>query len=105
MDSDEVLTADLGITKLMNVGHPGACDGTGRTFATSVVRQAAFFVVRKDCFPHESLVHEDGSVRTIVVVNRRLLAWVPANHQHLDRFIAENSMAPVVAFLKSDVRL
>ena len=45
------------------------------------------------------------SVRTIVVVNRRLLAWAPTDHQHLDRFIATNSMTPVITFLESDVRL
>ena len=105
MDSNKILTTYVGISQLMNVGHLGARDRARGTFTTGVVTQAAFFVVRKDRFPHESLVNEDGSVRTVVVVNRRLLAWVPANHQHLDGFIAENSMAPVIAFLESEIRL
>ena len=44
-------------------------------------------------------------VRAVVIVNRRLLAWAPADHQHLDGGIAANSMAPVIAFLEPDVRL
>lgn len=105
MDSDEVLTTDVGITKLMNIGYIGACDRTLRTFATGVVTQATLFVVREDRFPHEALMNPDYSVRTVVIVNRRFVAWAPANHQHLDRLVAENSMAPVIAFFESDVRL
>lgn len=40
-----------------------------------------------------------------MIVNRRLLAWAPADHQHLDRSIPANSMAPVIAFLEAGVRL
>ena len=105
MDSDEVLTTDVGITKLMNVGHLGAGDRTRRTFATCVVTQATLFVVSEDRFPHQSLVNPDYSVRTVMVVNRRFLAWAPANYQHLDRLVPENSMAPVIAFFESEVRL
>ena len=105
MDSDEVLTTDVGITKLMNVGYFGPRDRTHRTFAAGVVTQATLFVVREDRFPHEALMNPDNAVRTIVIVNRRFLAWAPANHQHLDRLVAENSMAPVITFFESDVRL
>ena len=105
MDSDEVLTPDFRIAKLVNVRHLGARDCTGWTFAAGVVTQATLLVVREDRFPHEPLMNADDSVRTVVIVNRRFLAWAPANHQHLDRCIAANSMAPVIAFLESNVRL
>lgn len=105
MDSDEILTTYVGITKLMNIGYLGARDRTLRTFATGAVTQATLFVVRKDRFPHEALMNADYSVRTVVIVNRRFVAWAPANHQHLDRLIAENSMTPVITFFEPDVRL
>lgn len=47
----------------------------------------------------------DDAVRAVVIVNRRLLARPPTNHEHFDRFIATNSMTPVITFLESDVRL
>ena len=105
MDSDEILATDVGITKLMNVWYLGTRDGTRRTFATGVVTQATIFVEGEDRFPHEPLMYPDDSVRTVVIVNRRLLAWTPADHQHLDRFVAKNSMTPVITFFESDVRL
>ena len=105
MYSDEVLTTDVGITKLMDVGYLGARDRPLRTFATGVVTQATLFVVREDRFPHEALMNADYSMRTVVIVNRRFVAWAPANHQHLDCLIAENPVTPVIAFLESDVRL
>jgi hypothetical protein len=49
-------------------------------------------------------MHSHNSVRAIVVVNRRLLAGSPADHQHFHRFIATNAVAPVIAFFESDVR-
>ena len=105
MDSDEVLTTYVGITKLMNIGYFGARDRTPRTFATSVVTQATLLVVRKDRFPHEALMNLDYSARTVVIVNRRLLAGPPADHEHFDRVVATNSMPPVITFLEADVRL
>ena len=33
------------------------------------------------------------------------MAWAPADHQHLDRLIATNSMAPVIALLEAHIRL
>jgi hypothetical protein len=69
------------------------------------VTQTLLFVVRENRFPHQALMNPDDTVRPVVIVNRRLLAWAPADHQHLDGFIATNSMAPVVAFLETDVRL
>jgi hypothetical protein len=47
----------------------------------------------------------DNSVRTIVVVNRRLLAGSPTDHQHFHRFIATDTVAPVIALFESEVRL
>ena len=89
----------------MNVRHFGTRDCAHRTFAIRVVTQTLVGIVRKDRLAHEALMNSDHAVRTVVVVNRRLLAWAPANHQHLDRIIAAHSMAPVVAFLESEVRL
>ena len=105
MDSDEILTTDIGITELMNIGYFGARDRTLRTFATGVVTQATLLVVREDRFPHEALMNADYSVRTVVIVNRRFVAWAPANHQHLDGLIPKNAMTPVITFFESDVRL
>ena len=105
MDSDEILTTGVGISQLMNVRNIGARDGAGRTFATVVTTQTLLYVVSKDGLEHLSLLNANYSMRTIVIVNRRLLAWAPADHQHFDRLITTNSMTPVIAFLESDVRL
>ena len=105
MDSDEILSAYVGISQLMNVGHFGAGNRTHRTCTTSVVTQTFFSVEREIGFPHQALLHTNDSVRAVVIVNRRLLAWAPADHQHLDGCIATNSMAPVIAFLETAVRL
>ena len=40
-----------------------------------------------------------------MIVNRRLLTRTPTDHQHFDRLIATNSMAPVIAFLETKKRL
>jgi len=45
------------------------------------------------------------TVRAVVIVNRRPLSRTPTNHQHLDRLIATNSMAPVIAFLEAKMWL
>ena len=105
MDRDEVLTAELGISELMNVGHGGACHRARRTFAIGVVTKAFLAIESEDCFGHETLMNADRAVRTVVIVNRRLLARPPADHEHFDRFIATNSMTPVVTFFESDVGL
>ena len=105
MDSDEVLTTDFGIAKLMNVGDFRTRDRACRTFAAGVVTQAFFRIVSKNRFPHQALVNANYSMRAVVVVNGSLLTGPPADHEHLNRLIATNSMAPVVAFLESDVGL
>ncbi len=105
MNSDQILTTDFRIAQLMNVRYFGASNGASRAFSTRVVTKTLLFIVRKDRFPHEALLYQDYSVRTVVVVNRRLLARSPADHQHLNRIIAAHAMAPVISFLESDVRL
>ena len=105
MDRDEVLTAEFGISKLMDIGHGGTCHRARRTFAIGVVTKALLAVESKDCFAHETLMNADHAVRAVVIVNRRLLAGPPTDHKHFDRFIATNSMTPVVTFLESDVWL
>src|SRR6185369_14762495 len=105
VNSDEVLATDVGITKLMNVRDFGAGNGSCRTLATGVITQALSIVVSKNRFPHQSLVNANNTMRTVVIVNRRLLAGPPADHQHLDRFVPTNAMAPVIAFLEAEVRL
>ena len=89
----------------MNVRHSGTRDCAHRTFTTRVVTQTLTDIERKDRFLHQPLMHSDNTVRTVVIVNRRLLPWAPADHQHLDHFVAAHSMAPVIAFLEPDVRL
>ena len=104
MDSYEILATDVGIAKLVNVGYAGTRDCTGRTFASRVVTQTFLTLEYKDRLPHQPTVHADNSVRTIVVVNRRPMSWSPANHQHFDRLVTTNAVAPVIAFFESDVR-
>ena len=89
----------------MNVRHFSTRDCAHRTFAIRVMTQTLVGIERKDRLAHQALLNSDHAVRTVVVVNRRLLAWAPANHQHLDRIIAAHSMAPVIAFLESDLLL
>ena len=105
MDGDEVLSTDVGITKLMNVRYLGPRDRTRRTFATRVVTQATLIVVREHRFPHEPLMHPHDSVRSVVIVNGRLLSGAPTDHQHLDCGVTKNSMSPVITFFEADVRL
>ena len=105
MDSDEILATCFRISELMNVRYFGARDCTHRTFATRVVTQTSVFLVLENRLPHQAFLNFHDAVRAIVIVNGRLLAWAPADHQHLDCFIAAHSMAPVIAFLEPDVRL
>ena len=105
MDRDEVLTAEFGISKLMDVGHGGAGHRAHRTVALGVVTKALLAVESKDRFAHETLMDADDAVRAVVIVDRRLLARAPTNHQHFDRLIATNSMPPVITFLESNERL
>src|SRR5215213_2441595 len=105
VNSDEVLTTDFGISELVTVWYFGARARAGRTFTTRVVTQTLLFLVREDRFPHQALMNSNNTVRAVVIVNRRLLAWAPADHQHLDSRVAANSMAPVIAFLEAGVGL
>ena len=105
MDRDQITSAYVGISKLMNVGHVGAGNRTFRTLASGVVIQASFFVVTKHRFPHHTLLHANHPVRTIVIVNWRSLSGPPTNDQHLDRIVTANPMAPIIAFLEPEVRL
>src|ERR1044072_3988993 len=105
MDRDEILSTDFRISKLMNVRLCGTGDRACRALATGVVTQTLLRVEREIDFPHQALLNANGSMRAVVIVNRRLLAWAPADHQHLDRVVTTNAMAPVVAFLESDVWL
>ena len=105
MDRNQILSTDFGITKLVNIRFCGTGDRTRRTLATGVVTQALLSVEREICFPHQALLHSHDAVRSVVVVNRRLLAWAPADHQHLDRVVATNAMAPVVALFETEIRL
>ena len=89
----------------MNVRHFSTRDCAHRTFAIRVVTQTLVGIERKNRLAHQALMNSDHAVRTVMVMNRRLLAWAPANHQHLDRIVAAHSMAPVIALLESDVRL
>ena len=105
VNRDEILTTDFGISELMNVRHFGARDCAGRAFTTRVVTQTLLVVVLENRFPHQTLLNSYHTVRAVVIVNRRLLTRTPTDHQHLDRLIATNSMAPVIAFLEAEVRL
>src|ERR1051325_704201 len=105
MDRDEILSTDVGISKLMNIRLGGTGDRARRTLATGVVTQTLLYIEREICFPHQALLHTHDAVRSVVVVNRRPLAWAPADHQHLDRVVATNAMAPVVALFEPEIRL
>src|SRR5262249_48730889 len=105
MDRNQILSTDFGISKLMNVRLCGTGDRARGTLATGVVTQTLLCIEREICFPHQPLLHAHDAVRSVVVVNRRLLAWAPADHQHLDRVVATNAMAPVVALFETEIRL
>src|SRR5689334_20624419 len=105
MDRDEILSTDIGISKLMNVRLCGTGNRARGALATGVVTQTLLCIEREICFPHQAPLHSHDTMRSVVVVNRRLLAWAPAEHQHLDRVVAHNTMAPVVAFLEPEIRL
>src|ERR1700752_2449324 len=105
MNSDEVLTTDFGISELMNIRHFSACDGACRAFTTRVVTQTLLLVELEDRFPHQALLNSYHTMRTGVIVNWRLLARTPADHQHLNCVVATNSMAPVIAFFEAEVWL
>ena len=89
----------------MNVGPCRTRHRARRTFAASVVTQTFFLIESEVCFPHEALLNADHAVRTIMVVNRSLLAGSPADNQHLDSFITTHAVTPVISLLESDVRL
>ena len=105
MDRDQITSAYVGISKLMDVGHVGAGNRTFRTLAGGVLSQASFFVVSKNRLRHQTLLNANHSVRTIVIVDWRLLSGPPTNDQHLDCLVATNAMAPVITLLESEVRL
>lgn len=52
MDRDEVLTAEFGISKLMDVGHGGTGHRAHLTVALGVVTKALLAVESKNCFAH-----------------------------------------------------
>src|ERR1051326_5814118 len=105
MDRDEITSAYVGVSKLMNVGHARAGNRSFRTLTSGVLSQASFFVVSKNRLRHQTLLNANHSVRTIVIVDWRLLSGPPTNDQHLDCLVATNAMAPVITLLESEVRL
>jgi hypothetical protein len=105
VDRDQITSAYVGISKLMNIRDGGAGDRTFRTLATAVVTQTLFFIEAKDRFLHQALVNANDSMRTVVVMNRRLLSGPPTNDQHFDRIVPTNPVPPVIAFLESEIRL
>src|SRR5204863_10065409 len=105
MDRDEITSAYVGISKVMNVGYTGAGDRAFRTLATVVVTQTLFFIEVKDGFLHQALVNTNDAMRTVVVMNRRLLGGPPTNDQHFVRMVSADPVAPVIAFLETEKRL
>src|ERR1043166_9742231 len=105
MDRDQITSAYVGISKLMDVGHVGAGNRTFRTLTSGVLSQASFFVVSKNRLRHLTLLNANHSVRTVVIVDRRFLSGPPTNDQHLDCLVATNAMAPVITLLESQGRV
>src|SRR5690349_5496829 len=102
MDRDEITSAYVGISKLMNVGHTGAGNRTFRTLARAVENQALFVVVSKDRFRHQTLLNANCTVRAVVIVNRRFLSGPPTDDQHFDCFVTTNAVTPVVPLLEAE---
>ena len=50
-------------------------------------------------------MHKDGAVRSVVIVNRRALPGLPAEHQHLDELVLHHAMTRIVAGFKTEIRL
>lgn len=101
MDGDEILSTDLWIAQLMDVGYCRAGYFTGLTLLTILVCKAAFFCKGEVRFPEHTPMNPDDSVRAVVIMDRRFLARAPAKYQHLNRVIATNPVSPIVAFLET----
>ena len=103
MDSDEISLAHIGIPQLVYVGDVSRGDLPGQALASSSIAQAPIRIIMKARFPKNSFVDLNGSVRAIVVVNRRSVTWFPAEHQHLDKLVPTDEMPPIIGFLKTDI--
>jgi len=68
------------------------------------VAQAVFSVIRESRFPQDTFMYKDGAVRSVVIMNRGALSRLPAKHQHLDKFIAHDSMTAIVAGFETQIR-
>jgi len=67
--------------------------------------EAAFIVVNKNRFPHQTFLNANNAMRSVVIVDWSFLSRSPANDEHFDGFVATDAMTPVIAFLKSQVWL
>ena len=101
MNRDQILAADIRVTQLMDVRELGTSNPAGAQFAVRVVAQAVFSVVVKSRFPQNAFMHQNSTVRTVVIMNRRALSGLPAKHQHLNKIIAHHAVAAIVAGLET----
>src|SRR5437763_11398649 len=70
-----------------------------------LVTETSFSIVCESGFPKNALMHEHRAVRAVVIVNRRPLAWLPAQHQHLNEFILHHPVTRIVARLEAEIWL
>lgn len=101
VNGDQVLSADIRITQLMNIGNIGTCDRAWGMFARSFVFKALDRIEAKDCFPQYAFADLNGPMGTVVIMNRSSVSGVPTEDQHLYKFVTTNSMPPVVGFFKA----
>lgn len=105
MNGDKVLSADVRIAQLMNIRYSRAGNFSGRTFSRRLVAKSSFVIKAEHSLPHQPPLDFYDAMRTVVIVNRRSLAWSPTNNQHLYGFVSTNTMSPVVTLFKTQVRL
>ena len=63
-----------------------------RSSRCDLVIQPGLNVVIEDRLPQNSFVHKHSAMRSIVIVNRRALSRLPAQHQHLDVLVLHHAM-------------
>ena len=101
MNGYQVLTADVRIPKLMDVGNIGTGDRAWWIFARSFVLKALDRIEAKRGFPQYAFADLNGAMRTVVIMNRSSVSGMPTEDQHLYKLVTTNSMPPVVAFFEA----
>src|SRR5258706_3381616 len=69
-----------------------------------VVAQTVISVISEGRFPQDTLMNKYGAMRSVMIVNRRALPRLPAEHEHLDMLVAHNPVPAIVAGFETQIR-